>query len=206
MKELWTPSRKLHLPPPTMIGFLLETGAWDAKGKLFHQERILSRSPLKQLLQLLLVQFSTATQDVYDITGVERAGAIASAQILNANAGIADALRGCVIGTGNTPVDITDKKLVTQIAHGSGATQMIYNAVVFDATVTVSDPDCTFDMWRNFNNNSGGSITVKETGIYAQFMVGASPYQACLVRDVPAEIVVPDGGGCYVKYTPKITE
>jgi len=206
MKDLWIPDKRIHLPPPNLIGFWLEVGAWGGQGRLFHQQQLLSRSPVKQLLQLLLMHMAQASQDVFDIGEIERAGATANASTFNANGVLGDAERGIVIGTDNTPVDITDKKLVVPIAHGSAATQMIYNAMAFDAAVTVSDPDCTFDMWRNFNNNSGGSIIVKETGIYGQFNAAATPYKACLVRDVPTQITVPDGGGCYVKYTAKITE
>lgn len=200
MKDLWTPSKELHLPPPTLIGFNLEIGAWDAKGRLFHQKRVLSRSPLKQLLQLLLAQFAISIGEfVKDTSGTLRSITTSYMQV-SASAGGTD--WGLVLGTDNTPVDILDYQLVAQIAEGVGEGQLLHQAVQFDTDVTVDDPDCTFDMWRNFNNNSGGSITVKETAVYAK----AGTYNFCIVRDVPAQIVVPNGGGCYVRYTPKITE
>lgn len=204
MKELWTPSRKLHLPPPALIGFWLEVGAWDAKGRVFHQERALSRSPLQQLLELLLAHMFFITVSITDTGGTPR-DCQANTQSFNAKGTLNQDLHGIVIGTGNTPVDITDYQLVAQIMDGGGAGQMIYNAEGFDTSVTIADPDATFETWRNFNNNSGAGITVKETGIYCYADASGLVY-LCLVRDVPTEIIVPDGGGCYVKYTAKITE
>ncbi|GAI80495.1 unnamed protein product [marine sediment metagenome] len=145
-----------------------------------------------------------AAHTITDIFGAGQS-VTATAQDFNINGMLNEDVHGIVIGTGNTPVDITDYQLVAQIMDGSAAGQMIHNAEAFDATVTVSDPDCTVDTWRNFNNNSGASITVKETGLYC-YSSTPTLYYLCLVRDVPAEIVVPDGGGCYVKYTAKITE
>lgn len=201
MKDLWTPDKRLHLPMPVLIGFWLEIGAWDAEGKLFHRERALSRSPTKQLLQLLLSQFNISIGNVVKDTDGVLQSIMTQYMKVQANAG--DDNNGLVLGTDNTPVDILDYQLVAQIAEGVGAGQLLHQAVEFDTDVTVADPDCTFDMWRNFNNNSGASITVREAAVYA--MAGIAHY-FCIVRDVPTEIVVPNGGGCYLKYTPKITE
>ncbi len=122
--------------------------------------------------------------------------------MLRAEAYLGSDLYGIVVGSDNTPVDILDYKLGVKIVGGTESGQLIYQEPLFDSDVTVSDPDCTFDMWRNWNNNSGGSVTVRETGIYTW----TNSDFFCIVRDVPTEITVPDGGGCYVKYTPKITE
>lgn len=198
--KLWTPDKRLHLPIPALVGFWLEVGVWDAKGRLIHQQRQLSRSPVKQFLQALLSQFNISIGAVVkDTSGTLRSLMTAYIQVM-ATAG--EDLWGLVLGTDNTPVDILDYKLVAQILEGAGAGQLLHQACNFDADVTVADPDCTFDSWRNFNNNSGASITVKETAIYAKI----TTYYFCIVRDVPAQIVVPNGGGCYIKYTAKITE
>lgn len=200
MKDLWTPDKRLHLPMPVLIGFWLEIGAWDAEGKLFHRERALSRSPTKQLLQNLLSQFGISIGEFVKDTGGTLRSITASYMQVMSNAGETD--WGIVLGTDNTPVDILDYQLIAQILEGVGAGQLLHQACNFDTDVTVADPDCTFDMWRNFNNNSGASITVKETGVYSK--TGTNFF--CIVRDVPSQVVVPNGGGCYIKYTPKITE
>lgn len=208
---IYVPDRKLHLPPPTktelatlpMLGALVEIGAWDRKGRLFHQKREPSRSPVKAFLQALLTYFNYINQ----LSIVDTAGAgkmMSRTYTFDSVAALNDDTHGIVIGTSSTAVDITDYKLATQILQGSTAGKMVYNADGGDIDVTVADPNCTFAKWRNFNNNSGGAITVAETGIYV-YMITIGAYY-CFVRDVPTSVAVPDGGGCYVKYTLKITE
>lgn len=206
MIDLWVPERKLHLPPPRaeefgrtgLIRGTVELGTWDRRKRMLQQFREPCRSPLKQFLQMLLAQGPGAA-NVMDTGGTLRSwGAGLGYDCLGV---IDNSLYGIVIGTGSTVVDITDYKLVAQIAAGSGAGQMLHQAAVSDSVVTVADPDCTFVLYRNFNNNSGGSITVAETGIYA-----VRTYYFCFFRDVPTALAVPDGGGCYVKYTLQISE
>ncbi len=198
--KLWPPDKRLHLPAPVLVGFWLELGVWNSEGKLIHQQRQLSRSPLKQFLQALLSQFNISIGSVVkDTSGTLRSLMTAYIQVMS-NAG--EVLWGLVLGTDNTPVDMLDYKLITQILEGSGVGQLLHQGCNFDADVTVADPDCTFDCWRNFNNNSGASITVREAAIYSKI----TTFYFCIVRDVPAQIVVPNGGGCYIKYTAKITE
>ena len=95
------------------------------------------------------------------------------------------------------------------IAQGFGAGQMDYMAQIINASV-VADPNCDFFMSRQMANNSGGLITVRESGIYATMDRSMSPFstaQGCVVRDVfavPQD--VPDGGGITVEYTLRVTE
>lgn len=183
----------------------LEIKAWDKDGKVIHQEKRQSQSPVKQFLQLLLIGARDGAITVKDTGGAGRGpypSAVSPAHWIRLNAGLNDGSYGIVIGTGSTSVDILDYCLEAKIAQGSGAGQMIHNAVVIDSAVAVSDPDATFSLYRNFNNNSGGGITVKETGLYAT----GGGYTFLIVRDVPTEVAVLDGGGCYVKYTLKISE
>lgn len=204
MKSLWTPDKSIHLPSPELVGFFLEVGAWDKAGRLYHQQRQRSRSPVQAFLKGLLAHMGEIGVTTTDTGGTPR-GVTAHSLNFTIKGALGVDGYGIVIGTDNTVVDITDTKLVAQIMHGSGAGQMIHNAVATDTIITISDPDATFDAWRNFNNNSGASITVRETGMYCGFYAAGS-FNFCIVRDVPTQIVVPDGGGCYVKYTAKITE
>ena len=186
-----------------MSKLLLEIRVWDRNGKTIQRVKQRSRSPVQQLLELLLVQMSNQSQSITDTSGASQSVG-QHAQNLFATAAAGGDTRGIVIGTDATAVDMTDHALVAQIAHGSGAAQIVYQVQEWDTVVTVSDPDCTFEMWRNFNNNSGDTITIRETGIYCK--ATAANLYFCLIRDVPTAIAVPDGGGCYVKYTLKITE
>jgi hypothetical protein len=73
---------------------------------------------------------------------------------------------GIAIGTGDTAFGIDQYTMVAQIATGTGSGQMIYNA---QSTTTGSyvGETWTSTTSRIFNNNSGGSITVKEVGLYS---------------------------------------
>ena len=208
---IYVPDRRLHLPPPTkielatipMLGALVEIGAWDRNGRLFHQKREPSRSPVKQFLQWLCLHIQGVTITITETDGTTTAVAPGTG-VMDGMAALDDDTHGIVIGTGSTAVDITDSKLATQILQGSTSLKMVYNADGGDIDVTVADPNCTFAKWRNFNNNSGASITVAETGIYVR--ISSYVINLCIVRDIPTAVAVPDGGGCYVKYTLKITE
>lgn len=212
MNNLWVPNRSLHLPPvksgkrtlggEITIASYVELCAWDKNHRIIQQFREPMRSPVKQFLTILLSSMAELNLgSVIDTGGTSRSIAFGTARFY-AKGAVNDDTKGIVIGTGSTAVDITDSKLVTKIADGVAATQMIYQVMQFDGSVTTTATDATFATWRNFNNNSGGSITVAETAIY----VSATGFLFCAFRDVPTSLAVPDGGGCYVKYTLKITE
>jgi len=117
---------------------------------------------------------------------------------------------GIVIGTDGTAVTISDYAMGSQIHQGTGPGQMDHLATLIAASV-VSDPDCDFLLSRSFANNSGGSITVRESGIYVWLERCVSPFTwydyGCVVRDVFASPQdVPDGGGITINYTLRVTE
>jgi hypothetical protein len=129
------------------------------------------------------------------------------------NGGEGDASLGIVVGTDNTPVTIEDYAMGVQIAEGFGAGQMHHLANTFDAPV-VSPPSCGFSVSRIIVNNSGGLITVRESGIYHQHSYRYGPladnfyfYSSCGVRDVfAAPQDVSDGGSITINYTLQVTE
>ena len=128
------------------------------------------------------------------------------------NAGEGDASLGIVIGTDNTPVAIDDYAMGAQIAEGYGAGQMHHLANSI-ATSVVSPLNCGYLISRIIVNNSGGLITVRESGLYHQHSYRYGPvayqfyfYSSCGVRDVfttPQD--VPDGGSITVNYTLQVT-
>ena len=110
---------------------------------------------------------------------------------------------GIVVGTGTNAVAITDYKLQTQIANGDGGSEFIYfGCWVYNHTVGATT--ASFDVERLFYNDSGGSITVNEIGVYTMTKVTTSPNYAnfCVLRDkLSSGVAVADGEWLKVKYT-----
>ena len=106
---------------------------------------------------------------------------------------------GIQVGTGATAPTVTDTKMETKITHGVGAGQMQYSAVTFGAPS--SDGSIShFTVTRDFSNNSGGSITVREIGLVGtiQTDAGSTTYHL-MIRDA-VNIAVPDGETLTVNY------
>ena len=185
---------------------------WDAKGRITADFVEESRSLVKVFLAQLLAEMSalslSGTHNDVDDNARTRTGTSGNGLTAFRSRGlVSDATEGIVIGTSNTVVDITNTKLVAKIAEGTSSGQMVHAAQTYDTDITIVDPDATFSCNRNFNNNSGGTITVRETGIQC---VGTRTVSTAadllMVRDTPTEVAVPNGGGCNVAYTFQISE
>ena len=90
---------------------------------------------------------------------------------------------GIVVGSGSTAVTISRYALATQIAHGVGAGQLSYAAQTYTAPTT----DGTKRYWkitRVFTNTSGGTVTVREVGLYANFSGAAHMLHMDLTGDI----------------------
>ncbi len=98
-------------------------------------------------------------------------------------------LQGIVVGTGDAAFSVDNYNLATIIDAGSSAGQLIHNAM------STPSLDYTSKVWtatlaRVFNNNSGGSITVKEVGIITNSIFFYSGSEKFLIaRDVLASPV-----------------
>ena len=185
----------------------------DRNGKVLSQEEKKSRSFLGLWNKMIWTQMTGASYPALMVTDINGSswplGVGTSGNNFRMNAGVENAAMGIVIGTSNTPVAISDYRMGALIAQGFGAGQMDYMAMVINASV-VADPNCDFFMSRQMANNSGGLITVRESGIYVMMERSLSPFTAaygCGVRDVfttPQD--VPDGGGITIEYTLRVTE
>ncbi|MBA7699289.1 hypothetical protein ES703_107980 [subsurface metagenome] len=186
----------------------------DRLGKILSQEEKPSHSFLRIWNELVWTQLHginfPGSIGVTDISGnYWPLGVGTSGYNFRMNAGAQNTSYGIVIGTDDTPVTVTDYRMGALIAQGFGAGHMDYMAQVINASV-VADPNCDFFMSRQMANNSGGLITVKESGLYMYMERSLSPFWTafgCGVRDVfttPQD--VPDGGGITVEYTLRVTE
>lgn len=110
---------------------------------------------------------------------------------------------GIVLGTNNTAVTADDYKLNTIIANGTGGSQLLYLAGGGTGVVTAA-PVSSFVIDRVILNHSGGTITIKELGIYSIAPAGIT---FCLCRDIIADpgADIDDGEYMYVKYTISVT-
>jgi hypothetical protein len=79
-----------------------------------------------------------------------------------------------VVGTGDTAYSIENFAMAGKIDNGNGAGQLLYSTLV---PITPVVYDSGTHIWKQtftqiFNNNSGSSITVKETGLHDYNLYG----------------------------------
>jgi hypothetical protein len=109
----------------------------------------------------------------------------------------ANVTNGIVVGTGTSAFDVEQYALDALIESGSSAGKLYYNTSVVSST-TYASKKWTVVGSRIFNNNSGSSIVVAETGLHG----AQSPLIWLMERSVlsPA-VTVPDGAQLTVTYT-----
>ncbi|MDY6862919.1 MAG: hypothetical protein SV062_08020 [Thermodesulfobacteriota bacterium] len=149
----------------------------------------------KQFIDLLCRQFCQDNQASFDITATSRTADDGYTQLQCVGPGALGRVRldggdysqmagetvGIVIGTGTNAHDITDKALQTRIEHGTSgeASKMYYYGTAVDE-YTVGASTASFIIASLFHNQSGGSITVNEHGMYA--IDGDIQYSHCIAR------------------------
>lgn len=161
-----------------------------------------AHSFLKQWNELIYAHLNTAgAVTIKDTSGINRSHAAhANDFVMNGGAGVTS--YGIVVGTGITPVTLSDYAVQTPIAEGTGAGQMNYLATSVGQS-TVNPPICGFTVSRSVVNNSGATIPVTEAGLYVR--MGAS-YYACVVRDLfAAPQDVPHEGAITVDFTLRVS-
>jgi len=129
---------------------------------------------------------------------------------------------GVVVGTGYTPAPATtDNAIISQIAHGWEVGELEYSGceVAYLRFGVLDGHRGEFSIRRYFTNQSGGTITVCEAGIYAigaQYVVAsglssAYAWRFCIVHDLTnpgfpgTGININNGEVLEVKYILKIT-
>jgi len=152
--------------------------------RILARRSFVSRSYVLAFLDLLWVQIWNSNQTIKDIGGVNRS---IGPHLYNfsARASVGEIGFGLMVGTGDTAVAITDYKLETQILHGVGAGQLYHQGSQWIAPSTIGARR-HFYTSREFDNQSGATITVKECGIYTR---ADTSYYLCSIRDI-----IPAGG------------
>lgn len=108
---------------------------------------------------------------------------------------------GIVVGinTGVTAESNTNYKLDTIINHGVTSGTLHYGGQQFVIPQVVGS-NVDMILSRDFYNQSGGSITVKEVGMYV-----LAGYSFCIVRDVVSDTPVANADTLTVQYTLRTT-
>jgi len=114
--------------------------------------------------------------------------------------------RGVVIGSDDTAVDPDDYGLTTQIRSGEKTGTILYcGTSVHGWTLDTGADTGSFKILGVFNNVSGGSIDVKEVGVYCAGDIGvvAHPNELgyAILRDVITTISLADTEFLKVEYT-----
>lgn len=138
----------------------------DSNGKLISRSRKKkAKSFTKHLINKMYCEFANTTMasqtNVTDGSGTFNG----SQPLLNAASG--DDSFGPVVGSGSTAVSISNTKLVTKIAQAT----LAHGATTFTAATTVGNSQ-KFTIQRTFTNNSGGTVTVNEVGLYISDVLG----------------------------------
>lgn len=178
----------------------LEFKILNKKGEL---ERLFKK-PIDSLLYNFVAEvwreWSNTTVQMYDTTTTARNVSPASA--FRTDGPATNNLYGLLLGTGTNPVTINDFNLQTKIAHGNEAGKLYHQITTLAAPMTIGS-EAYFTLSRNFNNNSGSTITVQEAGIIAYYATG--PWYFMLARDLTGAIEVLTGKTLAALYTFKVT-
>jgi len=134
-----------------------------------------------------------------DTDGTPRSSLLTNVDFIDSLADDDDDTFGIQVGSGTTPVSLTDYKLDSKIPHGTGSGQLDYGACVVKET-----GDDYRTVQRTFNNSSGGDVTVNEIGYVCRVTIETNTYYALLARDVISTTTVPNGGSLVVEYTFRI--
>ena len=114
--------------------------------------------------------------------------------------------RGIVIGSGTTTVAPDDYALATQIRSGEKTGTIYYCGTgVHGLTYEDTGDTGSFKILGIFKNISGGSIDVKEVGVYASGENASATYPSllnyCILHDNITTIALADGEFLEVEYT-----
>ena len=149
----------------SVIQLLVRALVHDKKGKLVSDTGFKpSRSFTIAFLQLITILFKQASVSIKCTDGTTQSAGV-NTQNLNLKLSVSG--YGIMPGTGTTPVDNLDYVMETLIADGSGAGELTYGSMAFvDPAESVGNIDLV--MSRAFTNNSGGTITITEVGLYGR--------------------------------------
>jgi len=195
------------------LGVEYEIEVTDKDGNIVKQIKKQSESLVKNFLILLNAAFKIGSSDAVDTGGTTRtvnmfgyleyhvwASGYSRAYCGYAGwtptASEGDDTYGIIVGTSDQPVSVDDYNLISKIAHGDSAGQLhYYETTVQEPTVDGNTVRQRFE--REFKNNSGADITVKEIGLVVK--TSKDNYLVMIIRDV-IDLTIPAGGKARIIY------
>ena len=200
---------------------LLQLEAFDGNGNLIHAHRQRSHSWNRNFYNWMMSQMATLNLDsgtfgpsnlnLKDTAGTTQTTTMAF--VINCN--VSDATRGLrgesgddnhgiIVGSGTLAENFEHYSLQSKITNGTGPGQLSY--IEQEPYARSYDPvSKTYSsaMARFFNNNSGASVSINETGLVVRdIKVQTASLRVMVCRDVlVSTITLPDTGQLKVTYT-----
>ena len=180
----------------------------DSEGRLVRDTGLMpSHSYVIQFLELIQGFFDGLNVVATDVDGAENLIIEQSVRVEyvgTVDALVGDDTHGIVVGTnaGTSAEDNEDYSLDTKIAEGAGGGQLSYQAVTIVDAREVG-PNVDLDVSRVFQNDSGGTITVKEIGVIVKNTTDTKYH--LILRDVVADEPVDDAEALTVVYVLRTT-
>lgn len=184
----------------------------NKKGLIEFEDIARAHSFTKNFGYLILHGFDgVANTDYKDIGNVSRRAAYnytsgtGNSAGINAFASAGAVNRGIVVGTSNTPFSIDQYIMGALVANGTGSGQLSY-AIQNYAVPVLSGSDILLTLSRDIANNSGGTITLNEVGLYGYPIYNGSDQTTVLfLRDVIDATPLETGKVLNLQYTLKTT-
>lgn len=190
------------------IDVFITTEVFDRDGKLRFKHKRRSRSFVKAFLAILFAQtyLGAGATGIADYLG-EGCDILVNEINFRCELDPAVFINGVLVGTGTKEVEADDYDLESRIVDGTGEGQLSWSDQL-STPISVSDPNVSFSLYRDFTNSSGAPITVNEEGIVAYAHADKSgvvaTYGFLIIRDVEATgVAVADGMCLRVTYTLK---
>jgi len=216
-RELSNLSRKLRVPRIPEVFLILEVK--DARGEVLALSEGRAHSFTRNYYNLMLAMATTCALNslpansfgIGFLSMKATSGTVYENDTIPTNAsweaGANDDTRSIVVGSDGTPEDPNgnDYVLGSQIASGNGVGELLYSAceqpTETNGYLTYVGTTWTAEWRRYFNNNSGGNVIVRETGLYLRLNFDGVNDYYLLIRDAFAAITVPDTAQLRVSYT-----
>jgi len=181
----------------------------DKNGKVIKRsQKKLCRSYLRQLIDFLQAINSTTAGSIKDTSGNAKTFAFLASgwadRLMSAIAPSTNTLYGILVGTGASPVNVSDFAMQTLIAHGDTSTKLNYGAVSVGAVAIVGST-AKFTIARTLTNNSGADINVTEIGLVEACSGYAQSIFYAMIEHTLLSFTVVNGTSGTVTYTISVT-